>query len=270
MNLNEYCIADSIDKLSRISGWCTASRDYLSTFIDINKRTVIRILQSLEEKGVLEKQGRRMRVTKLWHDNVTVAGNDKKSPDTEVKSDTLSKKGDKMSLENGVESDKKSVEYAQNEGIKGQDVPNKESYNYIYTQSVSDKDVTSATALPKEIHDQFRHAYEQLFRERHMGNSPLFSIPFLQKVCKTLVTKYGVKQAFQILHIYFERDVGDWHGYDVKGLLATVNKCIGYISADAEDVEQKRRREERKKEHEAEKLRSIEKAQREAEEWKKR
>jgi hypothetical protein len=71
---NEYCIADSIHKLSHNKDfpWCVESRERLGDFIGLSKRSAISIIQRLVAKGIIEEQPRTklLRSTNVWFEEV--------------------------------------------------------------------------------------------------------------------------------------------------------------------------------------------------------
>ena len=77
LSMIEYCIADSIHKLSSNpaarDGWCTASREYLAEFIGCSRRSVFTAIDRLELIGFIEKDSKgRLRSTGLWYEMVVV------------------------------------------------------------------------------------------------------------------------------------------------------------------------------------------------------
>ena len=66
---NEYCVIDSIDKLSNKPEhpYCTRSKDELADWLEIGRRTVFRAIDVGLEKGLLEKNDRGdLRSTTRW------------------------------------------------------------------------------------------------------------------------------------------------------------------------------------------------------------
>ncbi|MCE7997069.1 MAG: hypothetical protein HEP71_34235 [Roseivirga sp.] len=58
--MNQYAIADSVQKLSsnpksKNPGWCNANKQSLADFIQVTRRTVINIVNHLEEVGLIER-----------------------------------------------------------------------------------------------------------------------------------------------------------------------------------------------------------------------
>ena len=65
----EFLIADVISILSRKSGWCFASREYLADLLGVSTRTLQRMLARLKERDLIEQHpndARRLRPTKRW------------------------------------------------------------------------------------------------------------------------------------------------------------------------------------------------------------
>jgi len=71
LTMNEYAIADSISKLQRLNagGLCYASKEYLSSFINLSRRATINILNKLVEKGLVVRIGGDLRTTEKWDRN---------------------------------------------------------------------------------------------------------------------------------------------------------------------------------------------------------
>lgn len=58
LSMHEYAVLDSIMKLSnntQYSGWCVISREKLSNALDLSKPTIIKIYDTLEQKGLILK-----------------------------------------------------------------------------------------------------------------------------------------------------------------------------------------------------------------------
>lgn len=68
LSLSEYCIADSICKLSNQHSWCTISQDELAKFINISRQQVNRIIKKLVELGYVEKHEneKKIKITRKW------------------------------------------------------------------------------------------------------------------------------------------------------------------------------------------------------------
>ena len=56
LTVNEYCVADSIYKLSHSKGWCYASKEYLGKTLGLSKQSIHTILNTLLKKGFVEKE----------------------------------------------------------------------------------------------------------------------------------------------------------------------------------------------------------------------
>lgn len=77
LSQNEYSVAALVYHLSnnprsQVKGWCYASKEQLAAFLDISRRTIHRIVQTLVEKGLVEKQEETcfLRTTSKWYDEV--------------------------------------------------------------------------------------------------------------------------------------------------------------------------------------------------------
>lgn len=76
LSLNEYAVADIIGKLSlnpdsKHSGWCYASKEYLSDMLDLGRSTVFEILNRLEKEGWLERRENGwLRLSKRWYEEI--------------------------------------------------------------------------------------------------------------------------------------------------------------------------------------------------------
>ena len=78
INVMDYCLVDTIDKISRgdkgikIGRWCYSSHEYLGGCIGVSKKTIDRMLPGLIKKGLLEKEKdtRFLRATEKWTNKV--------------------------------------------------------------------------------------------------------------------------------------------------------------------------------------------------------
>ena len=69
LSASECLLTDVISILSRKSGWCFASREYLASLLGISTRTLQRMLAHLKERELIEQHpydARRLRPTDLW------------------------------------------------------------------------------------------------------------------------------------------------------------------------------------------------------------
>ncbi len=72
---NEYCVADAIYHLannpsSAVIGWCFASRKTIGAFFGLSRQSIIKIIQTLITKKLVEINNRTslLRTTQLWYD----------------------------------------------------------------------------------------------------------------------------------------------------------------------------------------------------------
>ena len=78
LTINEFCLADSIDKLSgsksQIPGWCTARKEDLGEVLGFTRQSVHVLIGKLVKKGVVEVQegSRYLKTTNLWYETVVV------------------------------------------------------------------------------------------------------------------------------------------------------------------------------------------------------
>ena len=76
--INEYCLADSIHKLSSnrssVPGWCYASKDHLGTSLGVSRRSIHNMLNKLKEHGLVEVQEDTgyLRTTDQWIEAVEI------------------------------------------------------------------------------------------------------------------------------------------------------------------------------------------------------
>ncbi len=81
LTINEYCLADSIHKLSgnrsTVSGWCYASKEQLGKTLGLSRQSIHAIINKLKDKKLVETQGETgyLRTTQLWYENVEVLKN---------------------------------------------------------------------------------------------------------------------------------------------------------------------------------------------------
>lgn len=77
LSMNEYCIADSICKLSNSPEfpWCLVHREDLGAFIGISKQSTITIIHELVKKGLVEvdEVSRKVRASQKWIDEVVLS-----------------------------------------------------------------------------------------------------------------------------------------------------------------------------------------------------
>lgn len=69
LTASECLLADVVMILSRKSGWCFASREYLAGLLGISTRTLQRMLARLKERELIEhhpRDARRLRPTGRW------------------------------------------------------------------------------------------------------------------------------------------------------------------------------------------------------------
>lgn len=69
LTLTEVVLCDVVQVLSRKTGWCFASRAYLSGLLGVSERSVRRAVHRLIEKKLLERhpeEQRQLRTTMLW------------------------------------------------------------------------------------------------------------------------------------------------------------------------------------------------------------
>jgi len=84
LSVNEYCVADSIHKLSHSSrySWCEMKRQEMASFHGLTGRTIINICNRLLKKEIIEKDPRTkfLRTTEKWIKAVEVDSGEKLSP----------------------------------------------------------------------------------------------------------------------------------------------------------------------------------------------
>ena len=78
LSISEYCVADSIDKLSNNPPqyeWCIMSRENMGNFVDLSGRQVTRIVKKLEQIGFVIVQPRTgyLRTTEKWEHNMVLS-----------------------------------------------------------------------------------------------------------------------------------------------------------------------------------------------------
>lgn len=92
LTVDEYCLADSICRLS--SGpewpWCKKEKDDLGSDLDMSGRTVYRKLEKLVKKGLVIMSIEGLRATDEWRDNAEFDTVSKKKDKTAKEIDTLS------------------------------------------------------------------------------------------------------------------------------------------------------------------------------------
>ena len=79
LSLLEYCIADSIyhlsnNPISKIPGWCFASKETISDFLGTTQRTVFSNINKLLGKNLIERDEKTsyLRTTQKWYEEVVL------------------------------------------------------------------------------------------------------------------------------------------------------------------------------------------------------
>lgn len=78
LSITEYCLADTIHKLSSthspVPGWCYASKQHLADNLGLTRRTVHNMLNTLKGKKIVEVEPTTgyLRTTQHWHDTVEI------------------------------------------------------------------------------------------------------------------------------------------------------------------------------------------------------
>ena len=78
LTLNEYCLADSIHKLSSnrssVPGWCYASKEHLANSLGLTRQSAHTIINKLKEKDLVEQDPETgyVRTTEAWRLEVEV------------------------------------------------------------------------------------------------------------------------------------------------------------------------------------------------------
>lgn len=134
ITMNEYCIADCIYHLSSnpknpMGGWCFASKQAIGDSIGATKQWVITCLNSLVDKGIVEKSdnGRLLRTTEKWYKTVI--------------------EFEKTDLTDGKESLPSSVNKVDRSGKES--LP--PSYNKIYTEKNNTSSSSSTEEEPQSL-----------------------------------------------------------------------------------------------------------------------
>ena len=78
VSINEYCLADSIHKLSGsrspVPGWCYASKEQMGKSLGFSRQSIHSMINSLKGKGLIEVQEDTgyLRSTDLWRETVEI------------------------------------------------------------------------------------------------------------------------------------------------------------------------------------------------------
>ncbi len=78
ITMNEYCLADSIHKLSSnrsvVPGWCYASKEHLAKSLGLSRQSIHSMINKLKKQGIVEIQEDTgyLRATELWRESVEV------------------------------------------------------------------------------------------------------------------------------------------------------------------------------------------------------
>jgi hypothetical protein len=78
ISINEYCLADTIHKLSgarsQVPGWCYASKEQIGNGLGFSRQSIHSMINKLKKKGLIEVQVPTgyLRSTDLWNDTVEI------------------------------------------------------------------------------------------------------------------------------------------------------------------------------------------------------
>lgn len=200
----EYCLADMIYHLSnnprnKISGWCTASKEYLSTILGVSKQGLHKALHKLIECGLIEKHDNRrfLKTTQKWYDVIIV---------NKVDID--------KNIVNKVDIDSK------------QSLPYNNIYNNTSNTKVLDKQFDFTKTLEKLIESKTEYTTIIGCYWKHKG------ITFPNQTAYQSAYKRNIKPA-KVLCGYSDKDLWDTFEYldkqDFKWTLETVFKYIPEI-----------------------------------------
>jgi DNA-binding MarR family transcriptional regulator len=70
LSVSACLLADVVEILSRRTGWCFASREYLADLLGVSPRSLRRLLHELESRGLIERdlsRRRQLRPSRRWH-----------------------------------------------------------------------------------------------------------------------------------------------------------------------------------------------------------
>jgi biotin operon repressor len=77
ITVNEYCVADSVHKLSRnprspVPGWCFATKEHLGKSLGFSRQSIHSMINSLTKKGIVEISAETgyLRTTEIWYERV--------------------------------------------------------------------------------------------------------------------------------------------------------------------------------------------------------
>ena len=78
ISINEYCLADTIHKLSGsrspVPGWCYASKDQIGKSLGFSRQSIHSMINKLKAKGLIEVQAETgyLCSTELWRETVEI------------------------------------------------------------------------------------------------------------------------------------------------------------------------------------------------------
>src|ERR1700730_18175034 len=78
ITINEYCLADTIHKLSGsrspVPGWCYASKEQIGKSLGFSRQSIHSMINKLKHKALIEVQEETgyLRSTELWRDTVEI------------------------------------------------------------------------------------------------------------------------------------------------------------------------------------------------------
>ena len=74
LSMNEYCVLDTIYHLSKNNkywGWCIQSQSRIWEILDLSRRTIVKIINTLIEKWLIEKWQTWFRTVDEWNDLIS-------------------------------------------------------------------------------------------------------------------------------------------------------------------------------------------------------
>ena len=76
ITINEYCLADTIQKLSGnrsgVPGWCYAKKEHLAKNLGFSRQSIHSMIKNLIKHGIIERSEETgyLRTTEVWYEKV--------------------------------------------------------------------------------------------------------------------------------------------------------------------------------------------------------
>ena len=93
----------------------------------------------------------------------------------------------------------------------------------VYSVDTQKKERNSTKEKNNENYILIENKYFELFKDKY-GNEPDYVYGRDRKVLKRYLQKHSAEEIIELLRIWFDNDIGAWHGYSITGLQKDWNK----------------------------------------------